>query len=47
MQIITEERGWRFCAQDDDDLARWLGNIKSLLVKRRGTNDALPPLNMS
>jgi hypothetical protein len=37
MQIITEERGWRFCAQDDDDLARWLGTIKSLLAKRRGT----------
>jgi hypothetical protein len=39
MQIITEERGWRFCAQDDDDLARWLGTIKSVLAKRRATMD--------
>jgi hypothetical protein len=35
MQIITEERNWRFCAQDEDDLAAWLGTIKSLLAKRR------------
>jgi hypothetical protein len=35
MQIITEERNWRFCAQDEDDLAAWLGTLKSLLAKRR------------
>jgi hypothetical protein len=35
MQIITEERSWRLCALDEDDLARWLGGLKSLLAKRR------------
>jgi hypothetical protein len=40
MQIITEERNWRFCAQDEDDLIRWLGSLKSLLAKRRAAEDA-------
>jgi hypothetical protein len=40
MQIITEERNWRFCAQDEDDLARWLGTLKSLLAKRRAADEA-------
>jgi len=35
LQIITEERNYRFCAPDDDGLARWLGTFKSLLVKRQ------------
>jgi len=40
MQIITEERSWRFCALDEDDLTRWLGALKSLLAKRRVVEDA-------
>jgi hypothetical protein len=40
MQVITEERNWRFCAQDEDDLTRWLGSIKSLLAKRRAAEEA-------
>lgn len=40
MQVITEERNWRFCAQDEDDLARWLGSLKSLLAKRRAAEEA-------
>lgn len=40
MQLITEERNWRFCAQDEDDLARWLGSIKSQLAKRRAAEEA-------
>lgn len=35
MQIITEDRDYKFCVEDEDDLARWVGSFKSLLVKRR------------
>lgn len=35
MQIISEERNYRFCAPDEDTLARWLGAFKSLLAKRK------------
>ncbi|KAF2148256.1 PH-domain-containing protein [Myriangium duriaei CBS 260.36] len=35
LQVITDEKGYRFCARDEDDLAQWLGAFKSLLVKRR------------
>ncbi|KAF7187212.1 putative PH domain-containing protein PB16A4.02c [Pseudocercospora fuligena] len=35
MQIISEERNDRFCAVDEDSLARWLGALKSLLAKRK------------
>jgi hypothetical protein len=35
MQVITEERNYRFCAPNDDELAKWLGVFRSLLVKRK------------
>jgi len=35
MQIISEERNYRFSALDEESLARWLGAFKSLLSKRR------------
>jgi hypothetical protein len=35
MQIISEEKNVRFCANNDDQLARWLGAFKSLLAKRK------------
>jgi hypothetical protein len=35
MQVITEERNYRFCAPNDDELAKWLGAFRSLLVKRK------------
>lgn len=35
MQLITEDKNYRFCAPDEDNLARWLGSFKSLLVKRK------------
>lgn len=35
LQVITEEKGYRFCAPDEDGLLKWLGAFKSLLVKRR------------
>lgn len=35
MQVISEERNYRFCASDEESLARWLGAFKSLLAKRK------------
>jgi hypothetical protein len=35
MQILTEERNYRFCAFDEESLTRCLGALKSLLAKRR------------
>ena len=39
MQIIAEEKTYRFCAPSEEELARWLGAVKSLIVKRRGKVD--------
>lgn len=39
MQIIAEEKSYRFCAPDEDALARWLGAVKSRLVGRRREMD--------
>ncbi|KAF2466120.1 PH domain-like protein [Lindgomyces ingoldianus] len=35
IQIISEEKNFRFCAESEDSLAKWLGALKSLLVKRK------------
>jgi hypothetical protein len=35
MQVISEEKNFRFCAPDENALAKWLGAFKSLLVKRK------------
>ncbi|KAF2646045.1 PH domain-like protein [Massarina eburnea CBS 473.64] len=35
MQVISEEKNYRFCAADEETLAKWLGAFKSLLVKRK------------
>lgn len=35
MQIISDERNYRFCAMDEESLAKWLGAFKSLLAKRK------------
>lgn len=32
MQIITDERSYRFCCTDEDDLSKWLGALKSTLA---------------
>jgi hypothetical protein len=35
-QVITEEqKNFRFCASDEESLARWLGACKSLLSRRK------------
>lgn len=44
MQIISEERNYRFCAQDEESLTKWLGAFKSLLSKRRGNKAPPPPV---
>ncbi|KAI9683957.1 MAG: hypothetical protein M1829_004292 [Trizodia sp. TS-e1964] len=35
LQIITEGRSFRLCADAEDDLAMWLGALKSILAKRK------------
>lgn len=35
LQIITDEKSYRFCAKDEDQLVQCLGAFKSLLAKRR------------
>jgi hypothetical protein len=36
LQIITEDRPiYRFCAPDEESLAKWLGGLKSIIVARR------------
>nr|POF14149.1 putative ph domain-containing protein pb16a4.02c [Quercus suber] len=37
MQIIREERNYRFCALNEDSLVQWLGAFKSLLQKRKAS----------
>ncbi|KEF53079.1 uncharacterized protein A1O9_10987 [Exophiala aquamarina CBS 119918] len=33
-QVIMEDKSYRFCAPDEDELAKWLGALKSVLSKR-------------
>lgn len=35
LQVITEERNYRFCASSEEELDKWVGAFKSLLKKRR------------
>lgn len=35
MQIISEERNYRFCCKDEETLTRCLGSLKSLLSKQK------------
>jgi hypothetical protein len=35
MQVICEDKNYKFCASDEDALAKWLGAFKSLLVKKK------------
>lgn len=35
MQVLSEEKNFRFCATNEDSLAKWLGAFKSLLIKRK------------
>jgi len=40
-QIIMDDKSYRFCAPNDDDLAKWLGALKSVLTKRNEAEKAL------
>lgn len=35
MQIIAEEKNYRFCAMSEDALAKWLGALKSHLARKK------------
>ncbi|KAH0563086.1 hypothetical protein GP486_002341 [Trichoglossum hirsutum] len=35
MELIAEEKRYRFCAPDEESLEKWLGALKSLLAKRK------------
>jgi hypothetical protein len=43
MQVICEEKNYKFCASNDDSLARWLGAFKSLLIKKDPQQTRAPP----
>lgn len=34
LQIIAEEKNYRFCAPDEEALAKWLGALKTHLARR-------------
>ena len=51
MQIITEERNYRFAAVDEESLTRCLGAFKSLLTKRKARlkekeQSSVPPVTV-
>ena len=38
MQIITEEKTYRFCAPNEEALDKWLGSLKSQVARRKENN---------
>ncbi|KAI1611172.1 hypothetical protein EDD36DRAFT_314488 [Exophiala viscosa] len=34
-QVIMDDKSYRFCAHDEDDLEKWLGALKSVLSRRQ------------
>jgi PH domain len=51
LQIILEDKTYRFCAPTEDALAKWLGSLKSVLARRqeptRQITDAAAGLRLS
>ncbi|KAI9718367.1 MAG: hypothetical protein M1812_004088 [Candelaria pacifica] len=41
MQVIGEAKSYRFCAADEDSLAKWLGAMKSILSKRKEAGEGI------
>jgi PH domain len=35
LQVILEDKTYRFCAPNEDSLAQWLGSLKSVLARRQ------------
>jgi hypothetical protein len=49
LQLILEDKAYKCCAPDEDSLAKWLGSLKSVLVKRlnlRPLTEATPGLSV-
>ncbi|KAF9894590.1 hypothetical protein FE257_006478 [Aspergillus nanangensis] len=43
LQIIAEEKSYRFCSTDEESLAKWLGSLKSILVARKKLGSETAP----
>lgn len=43
MQIIAEEKNYRFCALSEDALAQWLGALKSHLARKKDASYSKNP----
>ncbi|KAL8693548.1 MAG: hypothetical protein Q9218_001634 [Villophora microphyllina] len=43
MQIIAEDRTFRFCAPSEEKVAKWLGALKSQLARRREARNETAP----
>ncbi|OAR01811.1 hypothetical protein LLEC1_00673 [Akanthomyces lecanii] len=41
LQIITEEKGFKFCAHDEESLVQFIGAFKSLIAKRKALESRL------
>lgn len=40
IQVIAEDKTYRFCAPDDEALAAWLGSLKSVLTRNAKGNQS-------
>ncbi|KAI9698677.1 MAG: hypothetical protein M1836_003787 [Candelina mexicana] len=41
MQVIRETKSYRFCAEDEESLSKWLGAMKSILSKRKEAGEGI------
>lgn len=41
LQIITEEKSFKFCARDEEALVQFIGAFKSLIAKRKALESRL------
>ena len=41
MQIIAEDKSYRFCAPSEEALAKWLGALKCQLVRRQERREGM------
>jgi len=46
-QVIMDDKSYRLCAPSEEELARWLGALKSVLSKRKEAEKALGKLRLS
>lgn len=47
LQVITEEKSYRFCTHDEESLIKCLGAFKSLLAKRKELEAKMATSNAS